>query len=658
VRIALVSREVYPYVGGGIAPIVTAAARLLSTIAEVTVVTSAAYRREHERLAAAGDPRLVPESVRMRWVEEPEPDAVGAYYSYMHAYSARVYREMRAAYSDGAPDLIEFSDYLGEGLVTVQARHTQDPWLDRTLVCVRLHTSAEICAVLDGNMPAGFKTLALQDAERYTLRHADRLLWSGGDVLGAYRRFYGESALAPPERIPDAFLVEDVDQEAVPVHRDRSGGAPLELLYLGRLERRKGVQNLLRALTATSHPDVRLTLLGGDTRTAPLQTSLRSQLELMAARDDRIRFIDRVPRSEVARHIEAADVIVLPSLWECWPNVAREALMHNRPLLATPVGGLTEMAVAGRSGWFTRDTSAEAICDAVERLADDRDGVRALIESGGPRARFEELTDPEALIDRYRRLIGAGRRPSPRQDRRDPLVSVVIPYFRLERYVGETIESVLSQTHPRIEILIVNDGSLRDEDEALYGDALGDVTVLTQPNSGLSSARNLGAAAARGRYVLPLDADDLLEPTFVERCVDALERDPELAYVTTWVRYIDPDGSPLAGEDTGYMPYGNWSRLIEQNNVGGTCAALIRRRFFELGYGYSPDLASYEDWLLYYDLHRAGHHGAVIPERLFRYRVRPDSMMRTDGRPQLQVIFDEIRAHVRENEMQWVATRH
>jgi glycogen synthase len=575
----------------------------------------------------------------------------------MHAYSARVDRALRTAYPDRGPDLIEFSDYLGEGMVTVQARHTHDPWLDGTLVCVRLHTSAEICAVLDGHMPAEFETIAVQDAERYTLRHADRLLWPGGDVLNTYRRYYGQSALAPAERIPDAFLAEPSDRDAAPAGRDPSDNAPLQFLYLGRLERRKGVQNLLRALTAMSRSDIRLTLLGQDTATGPLQTSLRAQLELMAARDERIRFLDPVPRGDVAGYIGAADVMVIPSLWECWPNVAREALMHNRPVLATPVGGLTEMVVAGRSGWLTHDTSAEAIAAAVERLADDRGSVRSLVNSGGPRARFEELTDPEALIRRYRRLAIARRRPSPRQDRGVPLVSVVIPYFRLERYIGQTVKSVLAQTHPRIEVLIVNDGSLRAEDEVLYNGALGRVTVLTQPNSGLSAARNLGIAAARGRYVLPLRGDDMLDPRFVERCLEALERDSEMAYVTTWVRYIDPDGRPLTGEHAGYMPYGNWSRLLERNNVGGICAALLRRRIFELGFAYSRDLTSYEDWLLYCDLQRAGHHGAVIPERLLQHRVRPDSMMRTDGKPMTQLIFDEIRAHRLENGVQWAASR-
>jgi glycogen synthase len=237
-------------------------------------------------------------------------------------------------------------------------------------------------------------------------------------------------------------------------------------------------------------------------------------------------------------------------------------------------------------------------------------------------------------------------------------VSVVIPYFRLERYIGETLESVLAQTHPRIETLIVNDGSLREDDVGLYNGALSEATVLTQPNSGLGAARNLGITSARGQYVLPLDADDILEPTFVERCVDALERDPELAYATTWARYVDDEGGPISGDHGGYMPVGNWSRLLERQNVGGTCAALFRRRLFEIGFEYSPDLTSYEDWLLYCDLRRAGYEGAVIPERLFRYRVRDASMLRTDGMPEMTNIHDEIRAHIRENEMEWVATKH
>jgi glycogen(starch) synthase len=652
VRIALVSREVYPYVGGGIAPIVAAAARQLSEIAEVTLVTSASHREAHEKAVRAGDPMAVPDFVRMSWVDEPEGD-VGGFYSYMHAYSARVDHALRAAYPDAGPDLIEFCDYLAEGFVTVQARHTSDPWLRETLVGVRLHTTSEICAVLDGHVPDDFGTRALFDAEAYVLRHADRVLWSGGDVLETYRRFYGADALAPDARIPDAFLEENaVTPTLEPARSD--DWRPLHLLFLGRAERRKGVQNLIRAITRLDRDDIWLRFLGGDTQTGPLQTSLRASLEAMAADDPRINFVNHVPRQEVQHHIEYADLVVAPSLWECWPNVVREALMHNRPVLATPVGGMTEMVVPGRSGWLTRDTSVEALLERISELAAAPEQVRELIRAGEPRARFEQLTDRAAFVRRYEALIAEGPRLRPRRRRRTPLVSVVIPYFRLDEHLQATLDSLAAQTYPEIETLIVNDGSLRPEDAFLYD--LRGVTVITQPNTGLSAARNTGVRQARGEFVLPLDADDVIEPTFIARCVDALERDPNLAYVTTWVEYMEPDGTRIVADSGGYMPYGNWSGLIERNNVGGTCSAVIRKRVFDLGFAYSPDLTSYEDWLFYADLARAGHHGAVIPERLFRYRVRPESMMRQDGSPRTGLIFNEIRAHLREKETQWVAT--
>jgi len=653
VQIALVSREFYPYAGGGIAPIVAAAARFLSEIAEVTVFTSADHREEHARLRAQGDPRLVPDNVELVWVQEPQPGELGAYLSFMHHYSARVHQALRAHYGSRGPDLIEFCDYLGEGFVTVQAKHTLAGWLERTLVCVRLHTTAEMVSVLDGYVGSDLDTVATYEAERYVLRHADRVLWSGGDVYDSYLRFY-RGAVAPGECIPDAFLPEGtVEPGPGLVAHD---GDPLRLLYLGRMERRKGVQNLLRAVTALGRDDWSLTLLGGDTTSGPGGIALRAQLELMAAQDPRINLSEPVPRHEVEQYVKRSHALVVPSLWECWPNTAREALMHNRPLIATPVGGLTAMARPGRSGVLAADASAPALLDAFERVLDAREReLGTMIVDEGPRAVFRELTDRDALVERYRKLVGGGvRRPRPRATK--PLVTVVIPYFRLEALVEETLRTVLAQTYAPIETLLVVDGSLREQDAPAFelAERLG-IGIVTQVNSGLGAARNFGVEQARGVYVLPLDADDYIDPTFVERCVDVLERDPSLAYVTTWVQYMKPDGTPLVNEDGGYMPFGNWSTMIDRNNVAGTCTSLFRRSVFDAGHDYSNDLTSFEDWLHYAHLHDAGLHGAVIPERLFHYRVRDDSMMRSIGAPSMERIAGEVDARRREREMRWTA---
>lgn len=646
-RFALVSREIAPFVGGGIAPLVANAATLLSEVGEVTVVTSRAHERAYARARALGDPGLPPESVRMVFADEPEGDRIGGYLSHMHAWSASVHSSLRGVYGDRGPDLIEFCDYFGEGFVTVQAAHTHAAWLENTVVSVRLHTTAHMCAVLDGYVPDDVPSRSIFEAERYALRHADALMWCGGDIYATYERFYGD--LAPGAIVPDAFTTE------MPEHPGFAGGPgadePIRLLYLGRLERRKGVQNLLRAVTALDRDDWQLTLLGGDTTTGPLGTSMRRQLEYMAAEDPRISFVAGVPRDEVRTHLERAHVVVLPSLWECWPNVGREALALNRPLLATPTGGLRQMVQPGRSGWLTEDTSAAAIRDTIETVLDDRQSINDLMASGGPREVFEEITSPQRTVDAYVELARRRPRRAPRPARRDPLVSVVVPYFKLERHVEETLRSVHAQTYGEVEVIVVNDGSLRREDAFLYD--LPGVRVVTQVNAGLGAARNLGVRASRGKYILPLDADDLIAPTLIERCVDALERDPDLAYVTTWVEYMEPDGTPISDPMVGYMPYGNWTDLIDTNNVGGTCVSLFRRRIFDQGFWYSHDMTSYEDWLHYRELHHAGHYGAAIPERLFRYRVRPDSMMRTTGAPRTARLVGEMRAHMQERAMTW-----
>ncbi len=647
-RIALVSREIHPYVGGGIAPIVTAAARLLSEVAEVTLFTSARHRDTHLERATETPYEIV-------WIDEPADAVSGAYFSHMHHYSARVHAALRAHYGARGPDLIEFCDYLAEGFVTIQAKHTLASWLEHTLVAVRLHTTAEIVNVLNGHVLDDTPTLATYEAERFCLRYADVLLWSGGDVYATYERFYGRGAVAPGVKLPDAFLREGEPEEGTGFVPDDDN--PLRMLYLGRMERRKGVLNLLRAVTPLERDDWTLTMVGGDTDTGPMGGSIAAALEMATAGDPRISLAPGMTRAGVVEQVRQAHLLVLPSLWECWPNTAREALMLNRPLLATPVGGLVELARPGVSGLHVRGTSHEALQAGIERCLDDRHSLASMVVEGGPRSVFREVADPEVLVARYQRLLGADRPRPPARARPAPaLVSVVVPYFQLERYVLETLDSVAAQTHPAIEVVLVVDGSLRAQDAPVIeaAEAAG-ANVVTQVNSGLGPARNFGIAQARGEYVVPLDADDVIAPAFVERCLDVLERDRALDHVTTWVEYMRPDGTPIVSEDGGYMPYGNWSRLNERNNVAGTCTALFRRSVFD-SFAYSPDLTSYEDWLLYLELHDAGRLGGVVPERLLRYRVREESMTREIGAPSIGRIAGEVHARRRERAMTWTGS--
>jgi glycosyltransferase involved in cell wall biosynthesis len=661
VRVALASREVYPLGGGGIGQFVAGAARLLASVAEVTVLTTSVFEETYAELRAKQDPRLPPDNVRVVFVPEPTVEEASAWTHVMHCYGARVYERLRELYPDGGPDLIEFPDFLGEAFVTLQAADALDPFLANTRVCVRIHTTAEICEVLDGFYKRDVGSQALHAMERYSLGRADRLIWQGGDVLGTYERFYGPDKLAPATRIRYPYLG--------PLSADRADaaytrGAPLRILYAGRLERRKGVHNLIRAATAMERDDFRLTLIGGDTDTAPLGVSMREHLLLAIADDERIELAPPEPREGVAAAIRDHDVIVIPSLWECWPYAALEPLHLNRPVLATPVGGLAELVEPGRSGWLARGSDPPALEEALEALLNGASGLDGLVRSETPRRAALALSDEDEILDAYRSLVAAEPRRRAQRSRagaraahRQPLVSAIVPYYRASRHVAATIESLLAQTYPRLEIVLVNDGSFEDEDWIVAElSARMPVVVVSQMNAGLGAARNFGVMQSRGRYVFPLDADNMAAPDFVARCVAILEQRPEVAYATSWSRYIDTDGAPRMQPDLGYEPLGNHAELNTEENVAGDAAAVLRRRLFDAGFRYSEELTSFEDWHLYRELQRAGHFGAVIPERLLYYRLREDSLQAQFAQPKRARLLGEIEALMRENGTRWTSS--
>jgi glycosyltransferase involved in cell wall biosynthesis len=574
----------------------------------------------------------------------------------MQAYESRVLERLRELYPDGGPDVLEFPDFLGEGFVIQQAAETLDPLLANTCICVRLHTTAEMCEILDGFSKPDFGSRSLHAMERYSLARADRVIWQGGDILSTYQRFYGRAALGPAVHIRYPYRG---DEAAVEEDETHSLDGPLRVLYAGRLERRKGVHNLVSAATGLDRDDFHLTLVGSDTPTGPLGVSLRAQLELEIAEDPRIRLADALERSALAAAIQDHDVVAVPSLWECWPYAALEPLHLNRPLLGTPVGGLTEMITPGRSGWRAAGTDAVALEDALRTVLDEREQLQRMLQGGEPLQHGRSLVDEQGILDAYERLATI----KPRARHRPlaapaPLVSAIVPYYRASRFVRATIESLLMQTYPRLEILLVNDGSFEEEDWIVAELAAQyPVVVVTQMNQGLGAARNFGIQQSRGRYVFPLDADNVVDPSFVERCVAVLEAKPEIAYVTSWSRYIDEWGEPLGRPGApGYQPLGNHAAVNSDDNVSGDAAAVLRRRLFDAGFAYSRELTSYEDWHLYRELQRAGHFGAVIPDRLLGYRVREDSMQAVVAQPRRERLLGEINALIRENEMQWTSS--
>jgi len=315
---------------------------------------------------------------------------------------------------------------------------------------------------------------------------------------------------------------------------------------------------------------------------------------------------------------------------------------------------MTELVEPGATGWLAEGAEPAQLAAALSPLVAEPQRARELA-GADQRAVFAELCDPEAIRADYLELCEPPARPAPRPAADPPLISIVIPYFEMEHFIGEAVASAAAQTHPRTEIVVVNDGSFRVEDRVLLElEERHALTIVAQPNSGLGAARNFGIAVARGEYVLPLDADNLLEPDFAARALAAVEADPSLAYVTPWLRYLNADGTPWKGTDEGLSPLGNSSRAVERFNLAGDAVALFPRSVFDR-FSYSTDLHGFEDWALYRELRSHGLIGQVIPERLIGYRLRDDSMMRAVSQQREQWVRQAIDAHLVEASVEWTA---
>ena len=203
-----------------------------------------------------------------------------------------------------------------------------------------------------------------------------------------------------------------------------------------------------------------------------------------------------------------------------------------------------------------------------------------------------------------------------------PRISVLMPCFNHGAFIDEAVASVLTQTFQDFEIVIVDDGSTDPGTrETLARLNPLRTTVLTTANRGLPAARNFAARHASGEFYCALDADDKLAPTWFEQAVGVLDAQPAVAFVSHWLEAFGDERWTWAPERC------DLPALLARNAVNG--AAVVRRQAFDAVGGYDEAMREgCEDWDLWLRLVESGRHGTIIPEVLFYYRRRADSMSR------------------------------
>ena len=234
--------------------------------------------------------------------------------------------------------------------------------------------------------------------------------------------------------------------------------------------------------------------------------------------------------------------------------------------------------------------------------------------------------------------------------------AVVIPLFNHERFIGETLRSVLAQTRAVDRVVIVDDGSADGSVEKAREFSDARISILTQPNAGAHAALNRGIAeAARDcEFIAILNSDDVFEPRRIEKCVGFLEKNPSLDVVCTRLKMIDADSRELDPND----PKARWvsslwnarspclGEWLGVANFAKTSSNFVARSSYLAAHPFRP--YRYVHDYFFAVMAALENKLGVLDEDLLRYRTHPTNTIKSDPaenvtREVLQMNFDLLR---------------
>ena len=567
---------------------------------------------------------------------QPLPEWAFTFHNYYVSYLVAEYLLL---VSESQPfDVIEFPDYKGFGYVTLKHKRLRGKFLQTHFV-VRIHGVTSIWNEIDGVDIHSRERLQLYMMERYSLMASDSWTLPSQALADQYAEKLGVSyhRLNIVTPIFKKLTVSGIywhDYDETPVKR---------IVFYGKQQHVKGLDLFVQAavsileMSNPDSPEYEFLIIGQDT---PSQWGVKGSYGdgikqmIPDVYREHFCFLGRIDMVTLPEVVKGCICAVIPSRMETFCLAAHELNWLGIPLVINRIPAFVEYFENEQSCLYFDGTAGD-LREKVLRVVEDA-AVRECLRIGN---NAKSVADRSIATNReiYPKLLRISEeQPEPLPPCEQPLVSIVVPYYNdMRLYVEETIASIEALDYPYKEVLLVNDGSsdpaanLKFEELRQQFAERTDYTFIVKENGGLGSARNLGIAQAKGRYILPLDSDDLVEPAFLTETVRALELRPELDAVCTYVSFFRDGASPL-GQIDYVIPYDLDDLLIFAENRAGVACSLFRREVFDR-YTYSEDLPAFEDWDLWMQLAEAGRKVEVLPVLLYRYRRREGSMVTSEG---------------------------
>jgi len=617
-NIAYICREFGPVTGGGIGTYI------------YNVCMAMAHRGHRVFLVTdcfdSSNLELLPDGIELVHVQPTPQNRLGSFVSPSHEYSYRVYNTLSTLITEANLDIAEFAEFGVEGFATVRAKRLFGEFAETKLI-IKLHTPSSLLYEINEDRRLHVDSLCDYYMEDYCVKHAD-LVTSPSISLGQYfEKRVGRTDIRQcpyPMELPESGRPRTFTEKQIKRVR-----------LIGSVQVRKGIDTFIRAaeLVLDEDPGFMFEIWGADRNAQIFGKTLTeiTQRQIPEALRDRIVFAGGIPYSEIPGLFMDSCFCVYPSRWENWANVCLEAMSYGCVVLASKEGGMSEMVEHSKSGFVIDPLNPSDISSIILKYYKHPELLAEISQNAHQRS--NAICNPDKAASRIEENYTISHRKKEWQmvDADAPHVSVVIPYYNQPKYLDQTLKSVKESDYPKIEIIVVNDGSTTEKANHVF-EALNGVVKISKENGGLSSARNVGIAAAKGDFIIPLDSDDLIRPDYIRKGVEALTNNPELGYVSCHAQNF--------GEITNaYIPVGYVPAMMPYSNTHGKCTNMYRRELFDTCGGYDEVMTSYEDWDLLLTLDDCGVEGDVLPDEMFEYRRHFDSMVyRTANRQRADLI--------------------
>lgn len=210
-------------------------------------------------------------------------------------------------------------------------------------------------------------------------------------------------------------------------------------------------------------------------------------------------------------------------------------------------------------------------------------------------------------------------------------VSVLLPVYNAEKFLPETLGSLIVQSHTNFEVIAVNDGSTDGSLEILHKYAAFDsrIKVIDKKNEGIVKTLNTAAATASGEFLARIDADDIATPKRFERQVIELLEHPKCVLVASSFDVINEEGEFLYHDAVPTLQKDIMTAMLYRNPIAHG-SIMMRKDAFDKAGGYSPDCGPTEDYELWSRLLDLGTI-RVLPQFLFRWRVNSTGITSTQS---------------------------